>query len=368
MKFTIQKNYLEEKLSLASRFVSSRISSIQSLQGCYMKISKKGNFILTTNLNDFLLSEINAIIETEGEAIFDIKKSLEFLSLLPDGEISIELEDNSLIIKHNKTIGYFNTYPIEEFPQIPTVQGNEILLKEDFINNIPFVLFSASKDEARPILTGIYFTQNKQNTIMVSTDGFRLSIITQPLKENFPQVTIPAHIIAEVIKLSKEKKNPKVTISPEQKLIKFNIGDTTIYSRLIDGDFPPYERVIPKTLTTTTKLNRQDFIKNIRLVSVFARDQSDVVIFNIKKTGLYLRPKAQQKKTSEIYQELESFDGEETKIAFNYKYVLEFLNNVSTESVIIQFNQSTTPGVFKSNDSSNNLHIIMPLRTEETTT
>ena len=368
MKFTTQKNYFEEKLSLASRFTPTRISSIPSLQGCLLKISKNKSFVLTTNLNDFFLSEIETTIEDEGEIVFDIKKSLEFLSLLQDKEIYIEIEDNSLVIKQNKTIGYFNTYPIEEFPQAPIIQGEEVLLKKDFVDNISFVLFNASKDEARPILTGIYFTQDKKNTTMVSTDGFRLSIITQPLKESFPQITIPAHIIAEVVKLSKDKKEPLLTISTEQKLIKFNIGDIIIYSRLIDGDFPPFERVIPKTLTTTVKLNRQDFIKNIRLVSVFAREQSDVVIFDIKKTGLYLRPKAQQKKTPEVYQELESFDGEEVKIAFNYKYVLEFLNNVSTESVIAQFNQSTTPGAFKPDNSSSNLHIIMPLRTEETTT
>ena len=367
MELIISKEELEEKLILASRFISTKTPSIRTIQGCYISIKKSGIRIITTNLNDFLSVGIKANIKKEGEVVFDIKKTLEFLGFLNTGEVQAYIEENNFVIQQGKTKGYFNIFPKEDFPPLPTIEGEEYKFSKEQLDKTNTVLFSASKDETRPILTGVYFSHSEGKTSLVTTDGFRLSLFQEKRVKGFPETIIPANIISEIIKLTKKGKEVLIRISTKQKLIVFEVGEVVLYSRILEGEFPPFEKVIPKISTTQIEANKQDLIKNLRLISVFARDQSDVVILDIQREGLYLRPKFHQTKKTEIFQELNSFKGEKIKIAFNYKYILDFLNNIDSPEVIMEFSQSVAPGVFRTKKDEGFIHIIMPLRTEETT-
>ena len=367
MNITIQKDELEQRLSQAVKFVSTKTPTTQTIQGCFISIKNNGSFVLTTNLNDFFKAGIGPKIKEGGDAVFDIKKAIEFTSFLNPNEVNIYTEENSLVIEQGKTKGYFNTFPKEEFPQIPQTGGKDYPLTKKQLEAVGRVIYSASKDETRPILTGIYFSNKNGKSHIVTTDGFRLSLLEEEELKDLPQITIPAGIVNEVIKLATKDSKIKLKISDKEKLITFTLNNFTICSRVLDGDFPPFEKVVPKTSTTQLLLNKQEFIKNLRLVSVFAREQSDVVILDVQKKGFYLRPKFHEAKKTEIFQEPDEFKGEELKIAFNYKYILEFLNNTTPEKVVLEFTQSTAPGLFKGEKDPNLIHIIMPLRTDETT-
>lgn len=366
MKFNLIKEIFEDRLSLSSRFTSSRVSAVQSIQGTHLLVKKDSIEITTTNLSDFFHTHISADVEEEGVVVFDSKKALEFLNFLKEGEISVSLDKNTLVIEQGKTKGHFNTYPAEDFPDLPALDGKTYPLKQELLDTLSCVLFSASKDETRPVMTGVYITHEGGKSFFVTTDGFRLSLLETDTEDVFPQVILPASIFHEVIRKSKDG-TVTMTLSPEDRLVRFTIGEINIYSRVIEGEFPPYEKVIPKSSSTTVKVDKQELIKNIRLVSVFARDKADVIILDISKDGVYIKPKDSSEVDSQVFQELDSIEGEDIKIAFNYKYVLEFLNTIPGEVVTFECSQPAAPGVFSSEDLPGYIHIIMPLRTEETT-
>lgn len=366
MKFTILKETFEDRLSLSSRFTSHRVSAVQSIQGAQLIADKEGISITTTNLSDFFHTTVSAKVDVEGTVIFELKKALEFLNFLQVGDVVVELDGNTLTISQGKTKGNFSIYPANDFPELPHLDGKTYSIESNLLQKLSLVLFSASKDETRPVMTGVYATSEGDRSFFVTTDGFRLSLLEHVASDAFKNVILPATIFTEVTKLAKGD-GVSMTLSPEDRLIKFTIGDIDLYSRIIEGDFPPYEKVIPQTTSTTIQVSVQEFVKNIRLVSVFAREQADVVIFDISDDGMYIRPKASQQKESHVFQQLESFEGEAIKIAFNYKYVLEFLNTISSDTITFECTQPAAPGAFKADTESGYVHIIMPLRTEETT-
>ena len=366
MKFAITKDVFEEALSQASRFTSTKLSANQAISGCLIKAEKGIILITTTNLNDFFVQTLTATIKQEGEVVVDLKKLTEFLHFLPTGEVQVEQKDQTVLLTQGKTKGTIQTFNLEEFPQPPKTTAKKILISKDNLSNIGKATFAASKDEARPILTGTLVANRGKKTVFVSTDGFRLSFVSIDEVKELPDIIIPAWILEEAVKMAQNK---KLTIekAKEENLLKFTTETTTLYSRLLDGEFPPFEKVIPENHTTQIVLKKEDLFKGVRLASVFARDQADVVILNISKTELYITPKGQKRADSAVFVETEKITGENLNIAFNYKYILDFLNNTDSEEVVMEFTQSTAPGAFKEKNNKPYIHIIMPLRTEETT-
>jgi len=363
--FTLQKNIFQQKLSLASHFCLARTSSIPSLQGGMLKITKNKLEIITTNLNEFFYTNIKISTDEERTIIVDIKKIVEFLNFLPYEKINLNIDEKKITIESDKTRASFVLIPNTDFPPLPKIEGTETQLTKDFVKEkLSLVLFAAAKDETRPILTGINFLSKEKQNQIVATDGFRLSLISYEGGDDFSSMIISAAVLSEVLRLTQGDKELKILFSHEKKIVKLTVDDIDIYSRIIEGDFPPFEKVIPTDYKTRIILNREEFLRSIKMVAVFARDYSNVVVFDIKKDGFYLRPKTKEEKDTVIYQEGE-FEGESQKIAFNYKFVLDFLSNIKGEKVVIEIIQPNAPAVFKSLEQKDFLHVIMPIRMEE---
>lgn len=370
MRFTINKEIFQEKLVFSSRFSSSKTPTFSGLQGALLKISKNKLEIITTNLDDFFYTQIEIKNEEKKEAVIDLKKIIEFLNFLPSQEIEIELQEKKMIIRSGKTTGCFNLTSSVDFPPLPKVEGKKFFFeKKIFLEKLPLIIFSAAKNETRPVLTGVNFLTKADNQYIVATDGFRLSLFVEEKKEEIPSMIVSALLLEEIIRLIKgEDKKIEVIFSSESKIIRvgFEEGKTFIFSRAIEGEFPPFERVIPTDWKTRMTINREEFLRNIKLISVFARDYSNIVFFEIKKDGLYLKPKTKEQLGTVVFQE-GKVEGEEQRIAFNYKFILDFLVNVGGKEIIFEMNQPNTPGVFKTDLYQNFLHIIMPIRIEEET-
>lgn len=330
-----------------------------------LKISKNKLEIITTNLNEFFYTKIGIETDKENEVVVDIKKIVDFLSFLSSDKINIHTDDKKLVIENGKTKASFNLISTADFPSLPKIDGKESKLDKNFIKEkLPLVLFAAAKDEARPILTGVNFLTKEGQRQVVATDGFRLSLISEKKKDLFPSIIISASVLTEALRLVGENEEIKILFSDEKKIIKLTIGDADIYSRTIEGDFPPFEKVVPTDYKTRAVLNKEEFLRNIKMASVFARDHSNIVVFDIKKDGFYISPKTKDEKETVIYQEGE-VEGDQQKIAFNYKFVLDFLTNIKGEMVVFEMGQPNDPGVFKGKDQKDFFHIIMPIRTEE---
>lgn len=369
MIVSVQKNEFLEKLSTASRFTLTKLSSIPSLQGALLAFGKNKIEIITTNLNEFFHTEIKTEVEEEKNIGVDIKKIVEFLSLLSSVKITLQIKENVFIIESNKTKGKFNLIKTGDFPKLPEAKGKKYLIKKSFLEKkLPLVLFAVAKDETRPILTGAYFSTSNNKKYIVGTDGFRLSLLTDSQKEIFPNITVSASVLNELLKLKEEGDEVEMIFSEKEKIVKYKIGSVEIYSRILEGDYPPFEKVIPAEYKTKVVLDKDEFLKNIKLSAIFAREFSNIIVFEIKKDGVYIRPRVGENESSEVFQEGEVEGEEEQKIAFNYKFILDFLNNTKAKKIIFEMSQANAPSVFKEEGNDAFIHVIMPVRTDEETT
>lgn len=365
MKLSINKDNFLEKLSLAVRFTSSKLSSLTALQGVLIRGENKQIHFYSTNLSSYYHSILKIEENISFEAIIEPKKIIEFLSLISPGKTDIEIREKDLIVTQNKTRGDFPLMITKDFPLPPDIKEKTQDIKSDFfLNNLPLVLFSASSDDTRPVLTGVNFVLQDENLLLVTTDGFRLSLLKLKKEVDLPSMIVPSNFLTEVIGFLKGQEKISISYSSQEKLIKCVIGEHELYSRLIEGDYPPFERVIPTEKKTTIETERDELLKNIKLISIFARDISNIVIIQTTKDGIHLKPKAEVGEQNIAYQEAK-IEGEEQNIAFNYKFLLDLLNHFDSKKIIIELLRSDAPAVFKSEKNPNFLHIIMPVRIQE---
>src|SRR3989344_682080 len=366
MTITIQKEILFNHLKQAVRFTLHKISSISSLSGGKLKFGKTNLKITTTNLNEFFFTSFPIEGDEEKTIVVDIKKIIAFLSFLPSGKITLDVEEKNICIKKNKTKGLFETMSAADFPQTPIIEGKKYLLKKTFFEKyLPLVSFATATDETRPSLTGIHFSVKNKNKYMVATDGFRLSLVyLEEEKEVFPEVTLSAHMLHEVAAVKKEDTEMYMFFSESERIVKFLQGDTHIYSRIIEESFPPFEKVIPTGYKTRIVLGSEELLNNVKLAALFAKDISNIIVFSIKSDGLYIVPRGGEEKGTVIYQEGE-VEGDEQRIAFNYKFVLDFLLHAKSKKVTFEMTHANHPYVFKTDSDPYFTHIVMPVRIDD---
>ena len=364
MKIKLNRGEFLDKLSQATRFTSTKLSSLPALQGVYLKKEGGRLHFYSSNLNAFFHTTQATEFEKEGDFVVEPKKLIEFVSLLPEGKIEVESKDKQLLIKSGKTSGRFPLMIVEDFPLPPKIEEKEQKIKTDFFTrNLPLVLFSASADETRPALSGINFLTNEE-LVLVATDGFRLSLVKTKKEAKLPSVIIPADFLREIIHLGKDEKEVYFSYSAKEKTIRFRLGETEFYSRLIEGEFPPFEKVIPQEKKTTVILEREEFLRNVKLVAVFARDFSHIIILEAKKGGVRFMPKTTEGEENSSFQEGQ-VEGEEQKAAFNYKFLLDLLNVAGGKNITIEILRPDAPVVFRMDDNKDFIHIIMPVRIQE---
>jgi DNA polymerase III subunit beta len=365
MIINVHRDQLLEKITLASHFSTSRLSSLVSLQGVLLQGEKDLLHFYSTNLSTYFHSQIKIENDEKFSIIIDQKKVLEFLNLLKPEKIKVSIKEDTVTFEQEKTKGSFPLIKQEDFPLPPAIKEKGQKIPTSFLlKNLPLVLFTASKDESRPALSAVNFLVMDGKLTLVSTDGFRLSLLKQEATEAFPNMLIPADFLGEVVRQTKDEKEVFFAYSQSEKTIVFKTSENEFFSRLVEGEFPPFEKVIPTESKTTVVLDREEFIRGIKLISVFARDFSNIVICEFKKGELLLHPKTGAETNNSTSQEIE-LKGEEQKIAFNFRFVLDFLNNIDAKKINIDILRSDAPVVFHLEDKKNFLHVIMPVRIQE---
>ena len=365
MQITTDREKMLKALVQASRFTSSRVGTATGLQGVLFMNDKEGLHIYSTNLNTFFHTIIRSDSAENTRFLVDPHKITEFVALLNEGDTTLLVEKDKILISQKKTRGTFSLLSDTDFPTPPNIEGEgQIIDVKKFEELISLVLFSASRDLSRPVLSGINFVEKEGDMDIVATDGFRLSLFHMKNELKMRSMLIPADFLLELTRNIKEKKTVIMNYLDSEKMVYFKTDNDEYFTRLIEGDFPPYERVIPIEKKATAIINKDELIRNVKLISVFARDFSSIIICQFKKGELLLSPKIEGGGEDSTTQEIE-FEGEEMKVAFNFKFLLEFLNTINEEKVIIELLRPDAPVVLKTQKEKDYLHIIMPVRIQE---
>jgi DNA polymerase III subunit beta len=374
MKFSVLQENLNEALANVSRFISSK-SQLPVLNNILITTDNGRIKLSATNLDIGLNYWIGGKIEKEGSITIPSKEVTEFVSYLNTGKLEIELNTQNIFsIKSEKFDSDFTTISANDFPTLPPLNTkSSIDIQSSLLKNtVSQVVFSAATDDSRPVLTGVLCVFTKDSLKLVATDGFRLSLKTiklvNPLSlpDNKESLTflLPSRTLSEVVKLSKNDDTIKIGLTPDEHQVVFVLEDMELVSGLIDGEYPDYTKIIPESFNTNIFVNKEEFAQAIRIASVFASKSANVVKFNIKNNKLELSANASQlgKNKTELDAKVE---GESLEIAFNYKFVSDFLSNCQGEEVLIKLNESLSPGLFQDQTNPDFTHIIMPVRIQD---
>ncbi len=367
MKADILTENLKIGLSTVSKIVSHK-NQLPILGNVLLEFKSAGLTITTTNLEISIKTQIKAVVEKEGKTTVPLKIFYDLISLVKEEKLKLILEKNNLIIVGKKTNHTLTTTAPDEFPQITKKEKTEILNipQKTLTKILSQIVIATTQDETRPLLGGVLIAKNDSLLEFASTDGYRLSIKTYKTESQINEpLVVPVKTLIEVERIAKEQKASTVTINlyQENKLIEFIFQDTEIVSRLIEGDFPKIKKIIPPSFTTRIVANKEDFLDSIKTAAVFARESASIVKLICSESSVTVSANAPQ-----IGESKTSFDvqrnGEDLEVAFNYRFLLDFLNAASSEQVVLETSGPLSPGVFKEEKDTTFLHIIMPVRVQ----
>lgn len=367
----LQEN-LKTALFLVNRIISQK-AQLPILSNVLIQAQKKTLSLLSTDLELGLKIEVPAKIEHEGEITIPAKTLLDLVSILPPEKIEIKTEGTTLTLKTKNQKATFLGIPAVEFPQFTDKKGDFILGIGGSIlkTNIKNVVYASSIDESRPVLNGVLFKNAGGEYIFVATDGYRLSLKKMGKKnkqETMAPFVVPGRVLKELCFLIEKEggENAPVNIfmASQQNQIRFEVGGGILVGRLIEGEFPDYEKIIPQNVNTTLVVEKEDFLNSVKIASVFARDSANIVKIAIKKDGLFISANAPQIGDNQSFVEAR-VSGEENEIAFNSRFLLEFLANLEEKEIVFEMTGPLNPGVFKIQNDNSFLHLIMPVRIQE---
>lgn len=372
MKLVVSQKSFANALSTASRFTSSR-AQLPILGNVLLETKNNKLNISATNLEMSVLISIAAKIEGEGKITVPSKVIYDIVSALDAESVELSSEKEQVFLVSGTFSSKVSAMNASDFPLIPSSLGKDFvtLTAESVFSSLSKVIYAVSADETRPTLTGALFVFEKTGLSMVATDGFRLSKKNIPLKDIgfVSKMILPKGVLSELSRLSKEEKIA-FEYKKDDKQVVFQAGDMFLSSRVIEGDFPDYEKIIPAQSGLTIDVGKGELAQGVKLASVFARDVSNVVRFVITENIFKIISESSQSGSQEnavdakiSFKDKEVFgDKKEFIIAFNCRFIEDFLNSIDGDNVEIRLNDSNSPGVFLDTEDKNLLHLIMPVR------
>ncbi len=373
MKVTVLQESLAHGLSIVSRAVSPR-STLPVLSNVLIATDEGRLRLSATNLELGIVCWIGAKIEEEGSTTVPARTFVDLVGTLPPEQVSLglTLATQTLNVRCGASNTDIKCIDAQEFPPLPVpkMDGAIPLNVADFKEMISQVVFAASMDEARPVLMGVLVNADKESITMVAADGFRLSVrkgtLSQPVSQGV-NVIIPSRALSELARIASDGNELISMVLPEKRnQVVFHMKDVELVSQLIDGAFPDYQQIIPRSYKSRTILSTPAMLKACKQAEIFAREGSNVARLDIKSSGDLEPGSLEVSATSEETGSNENvvaatIDGVGLVIAFNVRYLREVLEVIKSPTVALETTAPNAPGVLRPVGDDNFLHVIMPM-------
>jgi DNA polymerase-3 subunit beta len=375
LRATSPRKELFEGIQTVGKAVATR-SSLPILT--HVRIAAKDGKVsmMATDLEMWMEHTLPGVgITEDGAATAPARNFTELLAAMPDADVSVTVEDetNTLHLRCLKANYKLLGLSADEFPLLPQVKEDSrfVIDRETLKDAVRQTIFATSTDETRAILTGVLVVFQGDSLKLVATDTHRLAVRDCPVKEGSGSASaiVPSRAMNELLRIvGNEEGDVVVTLSGNQ--IQFQVDDangskTTLISRLIDGQFPNYERVIPAQATKTLTVERAPLAAAVKRASIVARDSASRVVLRTTEDGDKLTITAESGSVGNAYEEVEvARTGDDTpvEIAFNAKYLADVLNVLDTEGLHIELTEPLRPGVIRPTDTADYLCVLMPMQ------
>ncbi len=362
MKLQVTQENLNKALSTVARVANSK-NTLPILSNVILKTIGTRLSIAATNLDIAITSYVGAKVSKEGAITVPGRLMQDFVSSLPGGVINLSLDDYKLHIETEKYKSIINGISASEFPVMPAIsKGSKWSISGDvFKNGLQQVVIASSGDEARPVLTGIYLHSFEGKLYAVATDSYRLAekVLTKSAQE--VNLLVPASAMQDLLRILTDY-NEMVEITHDDQQVLFKAGDAELVTRLIEGNYPDYRKLIPKTFATSATVKRADFINITKVSSLFARESAGSITIAASESDKQISIRSV---ASQLGENTASANGNitgESEITLNSRYLLDALNVLNAEEVTFGFNGKLEPCVLKEAGAKDYTHVIMPLK------
>ena len=364
MKAVCARKDLCQGIQIASRAIAGR-SAWPILNNVLIR-SEEGHLRMTGfDLELGIECSAPAKIEEEGALTVPARLIADVLATLPDVDVEISVDDqNTVTLKCEKSNYKLLGLPADEFRQLPDIPDDRSfeITQGALRDMIKQTIFSVSLDESRAILTGILFTLNENQIKFVGADGHRLALKNAEVANAAGETSciVPRRALDELSRmLEDDESTVKISVADSQ--IKFLVDGVVMVSRLIEGQFPNYERAIPTSYDRKLTMSTDEFLSRVRRASIVAKESASRIILRAEGDKLIIT--AQSGDVGEAYEELDIVkEGEDIEIAFNAKYLIEFLSVVGTEGVSMELTGPLNSGLVRPVGTEDYTYVLMPMQ------
>ncbi len=362
MKLQVTQENLAKALNTVARVANSR-NTLPILSNVLLRTDKNRLSISATNLDIGITHYIGSKIDQDGSITVPARLMQDFVSSLPDSVLKLNLSDNKLNITTDQYQSTINGINAEDFPVMPAISGGVgwNVPAADFKKALSEVVFAASADDARPVLTGIYFHSINGQVVAVATDSYRLA--EYKLAKSKPAVNflVPASAAADLLRIISDN-DKEVQVVHDDQQVSFQVGDVTMVARLIEGNYPDYRKLIPIKFETTAKMKREDFMNITKVSSLFARESAGSITVKVDKDEKQVSINAVASQLGENTATAPASVTGGGEVTLNSRYLMDALNGFSADEVEFCFNGKLEPCIIRSATQPEYLHLIMPLR------
>jgi DNA polymerase-3 subunit beta len=362
MKAIVQRDELAQKLGIVARAVSTR-ASVQILSGVLLRAEAGRLHLAATDMELSLRSSVEAQVDGDGAVVVPGRLLVDLVRLLPDSEVTIEhrAEESVVHVKSGPSASTLHTYAAEDFPRLPDLDavGTFTVDRESLLDTVSRVARSASRDESRPVLTGILVRFEGGKLVMAATDSYRLSVKETELDVDIPELEaiIPARALAELSRIAQAADGVELGVHENQ--VVFAADDVWLTSRRIDGQFPNYKQLLPETFEHDVTLPRGEVLDVVRRVGVMVQRTSPIQLrFAEGELTVFAR-------TQDVGEAKESlpiqFSGDPLEIGFNAEFLREGIESIGADEIQLRLISPLRPAVIEGGEDDPT-YLIMPIR------
>jgi len=362
MKFSATKEKLLEGLQQVQNVVSTR-TTLPILSNVLLQAKEGAVHLTTTDLDVGVRGSFEANVDKVGATTLPARRLFTIIRELPSSEIAIEVDGkNAASIRSGQSFFKILGLPEEEFPPLPKFENAKVVTmrQKDLHDGLRKTAYAISTDETRYVLNGVLFSFKENKLTLVATDGRRLAMLDIELE--FPrsheaEIIVPTKAVTELQRLLKDDGEVKISVGSGQ--IAFDLNNTLLVSKLIEGNYPNYKQVIPSEAKERVTLERETFLNSLWRVSLLASDKSNSIKLNFSKNNIEITAN-----TPEVGEARESlpvaYKGRDFSIAFNPEFLMAPLRNLTEDEVFFDLIDEMSPGVLKIQTPF--LYVLMPMR------
>jgi DNA polymerase-3 subunit beta len=367
MKLSLPTSELLTQLQTVTRVASTR-SAVQALSGVMISVTDDAPAeLLATDMEIGLRVPLQAETTRPGSAVLPARLLLDVVRSLPSEQLTLELrsaEQDVELISGAATF-HLRTLRAEDFPTLPNPSPDTriALPVEAFVQTVSRVARSASRDETRPVLTGILMSASAQELRMVATDSYRLSVketaLDTPLQGSL-EANVPARALQELARIAQQAPSDALAVSVGQNQVVFELGEIVLSSRLIDGQFPNYRQLLPESVEHELRVSSTELTDVVRRISLLAQKNAPL---RLSFSEGMLTLSAQTPDVGEASEAIPvPFHGEPFEIGFNPEFLRDGLESIESDELVLKLISPLRPGLIESPDSGDFVYLIMPIR------